>query len=112
MKADAPQPPYVMVLTTCPSDEVADAMAGGLVEARLAACVQAAPIRSTYVWKGKVEREGELLLLIKTRGALASRVRDWIVAHHPYEVPEIVETPLAGGLRAYLSWIDETTAEA
>jgi len=57
----------LVVLTTCPAAEAAEALAEQIVEARLAACVQVLPqMTSIYVWEGEIQKEGEVLLLIKT----------------------------------------------
>ena len=58
---------HVEIQITCGTDAEADVIALALVERRLAACVQRLPIRSTYRWRGTVERDDEVLLLVKTR---------------------------------------------
>lgn len=100
---------YCVILTTTGSQEEADAIAMGLVEARLAACVQQTPIRSTYRWEGKVVKDEEILLLIKTRTGLYPQVEAWITARHSYDTPEIIMLPVTDGLDDYLRWVDEET---
>ena len=100
---------YCMILTTTGSQEEADAIATGLVEARLAACVQQMPIRSAYRWEGKVVKDEEILLLIKSRTGLYPLVEAWITARHSYDTPEIVMLPVIDGLNAYLAWVDDET---
>ncbi len=97
----------VVVHTTVDSEEKAAVLAGLLVERKLAACVQSWPIRSTYWWKGKVESEGEFVLAAKTRKTLIDEIVDCIKRNHGYEVPEIIVTPVVGGLPDYLSWVKE-----
>jgi periplasmic divalent cation tolerance protein len=99
-----------VVLTTCGSKQQAEQLAGGLVAERLAACVQALDITSHFLWKGALEREPEVLLVIKTRAACYDALEAWLREHHAYEVPEIVALPVARGLAAYLDWVDEATA--
>ena len=95
-----------LVLTTCPDENSAERLAEVLVEQRLAACVSAgSPAVSTYPWKGKVERESEIPLTIKTVRNRVSRLTETLVAHHPYEVPEVLVLPVAEGLDAYMDWI-------
>jgi len=98
---------YVMVTTTCADKETAKRLADVLIKARLAACVQLLTIESIYVWKGEVCDEGEILLLIKTRAALYDNLAATIRENHPYEVPEIIQLPIVGGLPEYLHWIDD-----
>jgi periplasmic divalent cation tolerance protein len=101
---------YMLVYSTAPTADVASALSSALVEARLAACVSTASgVSSTYVWEGKVTTETEFVLLIKTRKSLLAELTTFIKENHPYEVPEIIATPIAGGLPTYLKWIDEST---
>ena len=81
----------LIVLTTTSTIEEADALAAKIVETRLGACVQILPqMKSVYVWEGKLQREGEHLLLIKTLPEKFDELSDFIRANHPYDVPEIV----------------------
>lgn len=98
----------VVVLSTAPDAATADRIAGALVERRLAACVNVVPgIRSTYRWKGQVERADETLMVIKTTRSGVAALQDAMAALHPYDVPEIVVVPVAGGSDAYLRWVVE-----
>ncbi len=102
---------FVMVSTTTESGEDAEKLARTLVDERLVACVQSIPISSVYRWKGEVESASEILLLAKTRQALADRVVARIKENHSYEVPEIVVTPISGGHQDYLNWITAETKD-
>ncbi len=100
-------PQLILVLTTMPDDDRADALARTLVDERLAACVNVhGAMASTYRWKGRVEREAERQVVIKTtadrRGALEARLR----ALHPYELPEIVVLS-ADASQAYARWVGD-----
>jgi periplasmic divalent cation tolerance protein len=101
--------PRCLVITTCGSQEEAEKLAGSIIEAKLAACIQLSDIRSYYFWDGKVNNEPEVLLLIKTRSDLYDDLESHIRTHHSYEVPEIIRFPIEGGLPAYLDWIGDVT---
>jgi periplasmic divalent cation tolerance protein len=95
-----------LVLTTCPDEKSAERLAEVLVEQRLAACVSAgSPAVSTYPWQGRIEREREIPLTIKTARSRVPVLTETLVAHHPYEVPEVLVLPVVGGLDAYMQWI-------
>jgi periplasmic divalent cation tolerance protein len=102
-------PEFGIVLTTVADVDAARRLADGLLEQRLAACVQAVPIQSAYRWKGAVQHEPEFLLLIKTRAALYPEVEAFLRAHHPYETPEIVRVAIAAGSPDYLRWLAAET---
>jgi uncharacterized protein involved in tolerance to divalent cations len=101
-----------MVMTTCATDGDAERIAGVLLEGRLAACVQILPIDSRYVWKGRIERGAEFLLLIKCAASNFGAVRDAILASHAYELPEIVQVPITDGSERCLAWIKDPFAGA
>ena len=98
-----------VVITTCASDEEATVVAGALLDARLAACIQVTDIQSHYVWQGKRTTEPEKLLLVKTRMALYRQVEAAILAAHSYDVPEVICLPVVAGSPAYLRWIDSVS---
>jgi periplasmic divalent cation tolerance protein len=95
----------------CPSREVAEKLGRTLVEERRAACANIVPgLTSIYRWEGKICRDREALVILKTRrsrvAALSRRVREL----HPYSVPEIIALPVVLGSPAYLTWVVESTA--
>ena len=100
---------YVMIMTTCASDEQAARIATALVEQKLAACVQASRITSTYRWRGTVETEPEVRLLIKARAADYEVIATRVAAMHSYENPEVLAIPIVAGAPLYLDWIESET---
>jgi periplasmic divalent cation tolerance protein len=97
--------PLILVLTTMPDDERADALAKTLVEERLAACVNVhGPMRSTYRWKGRVEVEPERQLVIKTTRERLAALEARLKTLHPYELPEWIVIP-AEGENSYSEWV-------
>lgn len=100
---------YCMIIVTCPSEAHAQTLAAGIIEKRLAACVQLSPITSFYVWEGKVHKEPEIRLTIKTKTMLYHELETFILTRHEYEVPQIIQVPIETGLPAYLDWIEQTT---
>ena len=100
----------LLVLCACPDEPSADGIATMLVEERLAACVNRLPVAaSTYRWQGKVCRESEHLLLIKTTRDRFDALCERIVERHPHELPEILAVAVDRGLEGYLSWVSAET---
>jgi len=101
----------IVVLVTCPSPKIGENIARALVEDRLAACVNVVSgLISIYRWQGKVCRDAETLLLIKTRRTKFSALSRRVKALHPYSVPEIIALPVGVGSGPYLSWVRDSTA--
>ncbi|MGA7382000.1 MAG: divalent-cation tolerance protein CutA [Terriglobales bacterium] len=101
-----------VVLTTAGSRDEARRIAEGLVDCRLAACVNIVPgAVSIYRWKGKVEESEEWLLWIKTTAAAFERVRDAIRQMHSYELPECVCLVVEDGSAEYLKFVEESVDE-
>lgn len=99
---------FLQIATTTGSRDDAQRIATELVDRRLAACVQiSGPIQSTYRWQGKVETADEWLCTVKTSRAHWPDVEKLVRELHPYEVPELLATPISAGSEAYLKWLEE-----
>jgi periplasmic divalent cation tolerance protein len=88
--------------------ETAENISHHLVKEKKAACCNIiSAIRSIYIWENELQRDGELLLIIKTKEecfeSLQMRVREL----HPYSVPEIIAIPIIHGNLEYLNWVNE-----
>jgi len=68
-------------------------------------------MRSTYWWKGKVERADEYFLMMKTTVEKFDDLARVIRANHSYEVPDIVAVSISDGIADYLGWISAETQE-
>ena len=100
----------VVALTTVPVGEVGERIAQTLVEERLAACVAIhGPMTSIYRWSGRVQRDTECQLVIKTTAARVPALRQRIAALHPYEVPELLVWTVSGE-GPYVEWVRAETA--
>jgi periplasmic divalent cation tolerance protein len=92
--------------TTLPTREQAESLAWGLIDARLAACVQIeGPITSLYSWQGKRERSDEYRLCAKFLSERGQEVEKHLLANHPYEIPEWVTVRAENVSEKYLSWV-------
>ena len=103
---------FAIVSTTLADAAQAEQLARALVELRLAACAQICPVRSIYRWNGAVEEASEFLLSLKIVASEFAAVDDAIRARHPYDVPELVMTPITAGAAPYLAWLAAATRRA
>lgn len=99
----------IVVFITAPTEEESKRLADRLVEAKLAACVQILPqMESVYRWEGKVERQPEHLLIVKTTSERFEELEREVRAMHSYDTPEIVSFPLTKSSPDYLRWLQES----
>jgi periplasmic divalent cation tolerance protein len=100
---------YIVVLCTLDDREKAEKFAYNLVCEKLCACVNILPgVKSIYEWQDKIEQSEEVLMLIKTKKELFDELKETIIRHHPYDVPEIIALDVTHGNEEYLKWIDES----
>jgi len=102
---------YCVVVTTTPDLEEAENLADGILNNRLAACVQMEDVRSFFLWEGALQKENEVALYIKTTEARYSELEAYIQEYHSYDVPEIIKLSVTGGLPGYLNWLDSSTGQ-
>jgi len=103
---------YIAIFVTASSGQEAETIAKELVGSRLVACANIFPeIRSIFRWKGEVQKEQEVFLIMKSRTALFDRIEQRVRELHSYEVPEIVAVPIVKGSPPYLDWVGEETAD-
>ena len=102
----------LLVITSCPDEESANAVALAVIKARLAACVNILPrVQSVYRWQGKVESTSEIPLFFKSSAASYPALETKIQELHPYDLPEIIALPLSHGLPTYLNWVAAETIQ-
>ncbi|HEC88878.1 MAG TPA: divalent-cation tolerance protein CutA, partial [Thermoplasmata archaeon] len=96
---------YCIVVTTCRREDE-EKIVNVLLSSQLAACINSFDVDSTYIWKGKVEKDNEKILFIKTKRDRYKEVEKKIKENHSYKVPEIICIEIKNGYDGYLKWID------
>ena len=98
----------IVVFMTASGADEARRIAQQLVESQLAACVQLLPeIESLYRWNGEVQREKEVLILVKTTADNFAELEQSVRAVHSYETPEIVAVRISDVSEPYRTWLNE-----
>jgi periplasmic divalent cation tolerance protein len=101
----------IVILSTTGSEDEASKIAEHLVSNRLAACVNIIPsITSVYRWKGEMNSDREILMIIKTDASRFEEIKTALRSMHSYETPELIAIPIQQGLQQYLDWIAESVA--
>jgi periplasmic divalent cation tolerance protein len=93
-----------LVLVTHPPRGAAS-FARGLVERRLAACVNLVPVGSVYRWRARVESARETLLVVKTSASRLAALERHVRSSHPYDTPEFVVLSAPRVEARYLRWL-------
>lgn len=100
----------MLVLTSVPDERTGEKIAQRLLKERLAACVTISSASSSlFWWKGKIAKEEEYILFIKTKSDLFPELEGMLKDNHPYDVPEIIALPFTEGSPEYLHWIKKET---
>lgn len=102
----------LIVFVTAGNGEEAARIAESLVSERLAACVNiVAGVESVYRWEGKVTRDSEVLLIIKTTDGRYGELEDRVKQLHSYSTPEVIAYRVERGSPDYLRWLRDSTVE-
>jgi periplasmic divalent cation tolerance protein len=110
MNAGKPAMTLRIAWTTVETSDDAGQLANGIMESKLAACVQIdGPVRSVYPWKGRIESAEEYRLWIKYPAKNEAELQRLVHRVHPYEVPQWVAVDSAAVSDAYLEWIRNET---
>ena len=103
----------LLALSTFPDAEIARRISNELVSERFAACANIFPlVESVYRWKEKIESGSETFVFFKVSEDRQSAFQEKLRSLHPYDVPEIIFIPIAGGLPEYLHWVAENCSQA
>ena len=95
----------LLVVYCAASPGEAEGLARALVEERLAACVNIAPVRSCYIWEEKLNFDPEAFLIIKTTKGRFEPLKKRILELHSYSLPEIIALPVTEGHQPYMDWV-------
>ena len=97
---------YIIVLVTTHTLKVATHIATSLVKKRIAACTNiVSNIQSVFRWEGKIQKEKEHLLIIKSRKMLLEKLIKTVKGMHSYKIPEIIAKEIIDGNKDFLDWI-------
>ena len=99
----------VIAFVTAPDIETARKIARAALEKNLTACANILPvIESHYWWQEKLETSSEVLIIFKTTLHQRDALRDFVIANHPYDVPEFVAFEIQHGSPDYLNWVRQS----
>lgn len=100
---------YSFIYVTAKNMDEAKNIAGYLLKKKLIACANIFQIKSMYLWKGKIEKENEYAMILKTRKNLVKTIINEVRVKHSYDVPCIISFDIKDGNRGFLDWIKSET---
>ena len=104
---------WMVGYVTTENMDQAERIGQALVLENLAGCVNILPgMKSIYVWKGQLEKNEEIVLLVKTHRSRQAAVEQRILELHSYQTPCILFLPILGGNSAYLEWLGQGCLES
>jgi periplasmic divalent cation tolerance protein len=103
---DSESAQVVVVMVSTANQEEAAKIADLVVQSRLAACASTIPtVQSTYWWEGKIVRDQEALIFMKTTSDKVLSLQEAVLRAHSYKVPEIIAISVEEGFQPYLEWV-------
>lgn len=101
---------FIFIYVTCPNKKLALKIADQLLRKKWIACANILPqMESLYRWQGRLQKDREVILILKTKKALFEKVEKLVLKLHVYECPCIVALPISQGTKKYLNWLDAET---
>lgn len=104
-------PVCVEVVITTESAEWLTEFTHALLEDRITACADVAPVRTTYRQDGKIVDTTRSRASLHTRAALVAEVIDRVDRGRPDEITSVVVLRLLDGNPDYLQWVVRETAD-
>ena len=102
----------IVIYCTVPDKRIAKEISKYIIKHHLAACVSAIDrAESVFSWDGELEKEKEVLLMIKTLRTNFEKIKVLITELHPYNVPEIIAVPIVDCSKEYLQWLAHETRQ-
>ena len=99
---------HIIVIVTAANKSEAGTIVQQLLEAKLIACANMiGPIKSHFIWSGKIDKAEEYLVIMKSHKDLFEKLEETVKKLHSYEVPEIIALPIVAGSKPYLKWLDD-----
>ena len=95
-----------LVLVTHPNKEHAERITRAVIDAKLAACVLVTDVKSFYNWEGKLNKDDEVVTILKTSTEKVTELQKYIETNHDYDVPAIISFQ-ANANESYGNWVKE-----
>ena len=95
----------ILILSTFSNKKEAHDIGKMLLNEKLIACYNIAPVESAYWWKDKIEETNEILMIMKTNKSF-EQIEEFLIRYHSYETPEVIALEPKSVNKKYLKWVN------
>lgn len=99
-----------LCITTVSNRDEANSISEQLTKSRLAVCVNIVEgVQSLFFWDNSLQKESELLMLIKCSENKLEELEAALLDMHPYDTPEFICFEASKVSKGYKKWIEENS---
>ena len=95
-----------LIYITCKDEKEAVKISNHLLDKRLIACSNMYPIRSMFMWEGKMQDEKEYVIMAKTKENNFEKIKKEVERIHSYDIPCILKID-AEANESFDKWVNE-----
>lgn len=103
---------YCQLWLTCSSKAEANKIASALLEKHMIACAKQMRLKSDFLWKGKVDHNDEILLVMDSREDLFEEIEGEVATIHSYETFVLQAIPIVKISKDAAKWLKETITKS
>jgi periplasmic divalent cation tolerance protein len=100
-----------ILLLTCADNKEADKIVKSLLNKKLIACAKKTPVSSSFLWKGKVDSDDEVLVIMESLESKFNEIEKEIRQLHSYETFVLASLPVSKASAGVVDWIKESLGE-
>lgn len=98
---------FIQIQLTCKDEKEADKITKTLLEQELAVCIKKMPVKSEFTWKGKINKDQEILLLIDTKASRFKEIERTLEEIHSYDTFVLAAVPITRLSGRASEWMDQ-----
>ena len=98
---------FCQLWLTCANKQEAGKIANTLLVKHLIACAKQIPVKSDYIWQGKIEHADEVLLVMESKCSLFNKIEADIKKLHSYDTFVLTATPVLAISKKADKWLDD-----
>ncbi len=96
-----------LLFLTCASDKEAEKIAKTLLAKKLVVCTKRFPVTSSYLWKGKIASNNEVMLVMESIEENFPKIEKEVAKIHSYETFVLLSSPVTKTTKKVEHWIKQ-----